>query len=364
VDFRFSPEQDALRAAVRDLIAREAPMAVVRAHLDDDVALPADVWTRIVGLGWTGLLVPEHLGGLGLDLVDAIVLQEELGRALFPGPYLSSALLATMAAGRLGLDDLTRELATGARRGTVAIDEAGHGDPIDRIRVRATGRGNRYHLDGTKPLVIDGVGADWVLVPARTREGLQSFLVESPAAVRADTLDVTRRFAALELDHTPAVPVGPPGDHAPIWRRVADDGAVLLAAELVGVGEAAIALALDYAQARVVFDKPLSKFQVTRHKAVDMMRAVELARVNTHYAAWASTVDAPDRVSAAAMAKSAASEAANHVSAECIQIHGGVGFTWENDAHLYLRRAKVDDLLLGGQGWHRARVADEYLTSI
>src|SRR5262249_32650733 len=152
-------------------------------------------------------------------------------------------------------------LAGGAERGTVALDEAGHGDPLERIRVRATGRGSRYKLDGVKPMVMDGASADWILVPARTREGLQTFLVEAApvSAEPATALDTTRTFARVEFSDTRAVPVGPGGDHAHLWRRIADDAAVLLAAELIGVSEAANALALDYAQAREVFGKPLSK---------------------------------------------------------------------------------------------------------
>ena len=149
-----------------------------------------------------------------------------------------------------------------------------------------------------------------------------------------------------------------------MWRRVADDGAVLLAAELVGVSEAANALALDYAQAREVFGKPLSKFQVTRHKAVDMLRELEIARVAVHYAAWASDVEAPDREMTAAAAKAQAASAANYVTAECLQIHGGVGYTWENDSHVFLRRAKVDYLMLGAQAWQRERLADQYFATL
>ena len=176
------------------------------------------------------------------------------------------------------------------------------------MRVRANGRGSRYKLDGVKPMVMDGTTADWALVVARTRDGLQTFLVDDPKqhAEPAPSLDITRKFARLEFDDTRATLVGPPGDHAHIWRRVADDTAVLLAAELIGVSEAADALALDYAQAREVFGKPLSKFQVTRHKAVDMLREIEIARVAVHYAAWASEVDAPDREIAAAGAKAQA----------------------------------------------------------
>jgi len=364
VDFRFSPDQDALRDAVRSFLANEAPMSFVRSRIEEPAGVPDELWRRIVELGWTGLLVPEAHGGLGLGLVDLLVVQEEMGRALFPGPFLSSAVLATLAARALGLDELLADLAAGNTRGTVALDEAGHGDPVDRTHARAAGRGHRYRIDGDKPMIPDAVGADWVLVPARTREGLQTFLVEAPDAEPAPSLDVTRKFGALRFVDTAATRVGPPGDHTGVWRRIADDGAVALAAELIGVGEAAHQLAIDYAQARIVFDKPLSKFQVTRHKAVDMLQKIELARVGTHYAGWASEVDAPDRESAVAMAKSYAAEAANYVTAECIQVHGGVGYTWDCDAHLYLRRAKVDDLLLGYQGWQRARVADLYLAQI
>jgi alkylation response protein AidB-like acyl-CoA dehydrogenase len=366
MDFTFSPEQVALRDAVRSFLSAEAPNEYVRRMAEhDDAGVTPEVWRKIVDLGWTGLLVPETSGGLGLGMVDAVVVQEEMGRALFPGPFFSSAILATLAARALGLDEQLAALAAGTHRGTVAIDEAGYGDPIERVRVRANGRGTRYKLDGVKPMVPDGCTADWALVTARTREGLQTFLIDRPAnAELVSSLDVTRKFARLEFDETRATLVGPPGDHAAIWHRIVDDAGVLIGAELIGVSEAANQTALDYAQAREVFGKPLSKFQVTRHKAVDMLREIELARVGVHYAAWASDVEVEDREIAAASAKAYAAHAANYVTAECIQIHGGVGYTWECDAHLFLRRAKVDDLLLGYQGWQRRRVADLYLASL
>ncbi len=366
MDFTFSPEQLALRDAVRSFLTAEAPNEYVRRMAEhDDAGVTSEVWRKIVDLGWTGLLVPESAGGLGLGLVDAVVVQEEMGRAVFPGPYFSSAIVATLAARALGLDDQLAALAAGTQRGTVALDEAGYGDPIERVRVRANGRGTRYKLDGVKPMVPDGMSADWILVPARTREGLQSFLVERPEnSEPVPSLDITRKFARLEFDETRATLVGPPGDHAAIWHRVIDDAGVLIGAELIGVSEAANQTALDYAQAREVFGKPLSKFQVTRHKAVDMLREIELARVGVHYAAWASDVEVEDREIASASAKAYAAHAANYVTAECIQIHGGVGYTWECDAHLFLRRAKVNDLLLGYQGWQRQRVADLYFAGL
>src|SRR5882672_2694556 len=184
MDFVFSPEQLALRESVRAFLGAVAPIAYVRRMAEhDDAGITPEVWAKIVDLGWTGLLVPESAGGLGLGLVDAVVVQEEMGRALFPGPYFSSAILATLAARALGLTDQLEALAAGTQRGTVALDEAGYGDPIERVHVRANGRGTRYKLDGVKPMVPDGMSADWILVPARTREGIQTFLIDDCKAV-------------------------------------------------------------------------------------------------------------------------------------------------------------------------------------
>jgi alkylation response protein AidB-like acyl-CoA dehydrogenase len=217
-------------------------------------------------------------------------------------------------------------------------------------------------LHGAKPVVLDGERADVVLVVARTTEGIGTFELEDPGArglaVTVPTWDPTRRVARLQLDGVEARPVGPTGDQTAIWRRVVDDGCVALCAELIGAMEAANDLAVEYAKARVQFDRPIATFQVIKHKAADMLHRQELARVGTHYAAWASDVDDPVRAEAAAMAKAFVPEAATFVTSECIQIHGGVGFTWDCDAHLFYKRAKQNDLLLGYHGIHRQRVAD------
>lgn len=361
--FTFSEEQDQLRAAVRDLLEREATSAYVRSMEDDPVGITDDLWQTLAELGWTGLLVPEEHGGLGLGMTDLVVVLEEMGRVPFPGPYLSSAVMATLAAVRLGLDDRLGALAAGVTRGTVAIDELGHGDPIARIRTRASRKSGRWRLTGEKAIVLDGAHADWVLVPARTQEGLSTFLVEAPGGEPVPTWDVTRRVARLVFDDAPAEPVGPDGDHTAAWRRVADDAAVALCAELVGSMERAQQLAVDYAKDRVQFDRPIATFQVIKHKAVDMLHRLELSRVGTHYAAWASEVDDPVREEAVAMAKGYVPESAVFVSGEAIQVHGGVGFTWDCEAHLHYRKAKQSDLLLGYQGWQRQRLADLVLAT-
>lgn len=362
MDFAFSEEQEQLRATVRDFLQRQVSSGYVRRMLDDERGFDDEVWATMVELGWTALLVPEADGGLGRGLVDVVPVMEEMGRLPFPGPYLSSAVLATLAARYLGLGDQLAALAAGTLRGTVALDEEGHGDVVDRVRTRASRKTGRWLLHGAKPVVLDGHTADFVLVVARTQEGLGTFLLDAPGerglAQPVPTWDVTRKVARLRLDGVNAEPVGPVGDHTAIWRRVVDDACVALCAELIGTMEAANDLAVEYAKARVQFDRPIATFQVIKHKAADMLHRLELARVGTHYAAWASDADEPVREEAAAMAKAYVPEAANYVTAECIQIHGGVGFTWDCDAHLFYRRAKQNDLLLGYHGTHRERVAD------
>ena len=346
MEFTFSADQEALRESVRSFLA----------------ARSGDVWDEIVSLGWTGLLVPESCGGLGLGLVDAVVVLEEMGRIPFGGPFFSSAVFATLAASRLGLTDRLSSLASGATRGTVALDEAGSGDPVARVRTRAIRKSGRWLLTGRKPVVLDGDTADWCLVVARTQQGLGTFVVEGPVGEEVPALDVTRKMARVVLSDTVAEPVGPSGDQTALWRRIAEDAGVLLCAELVGVGEQAQHIAVEYAKTRVQFGRPIATFQAIKHKLADMLHRLELARVGTHYAAWASDADDPVREEAAAMAKGYAPEAINFLCAECIQIHGGVGFTWDCDAHLFYRRAKQNDLLLGYQGWHRQHLADLVLT--
>jgi alkylation response protein AidB-like acyl-CoA dehydrogenase len=357
VDFTFSADQDALRDTARAFLADRSPSAYVREMADDERGFTDDLWNQVVDLGWTGILVPEEQGGLGLGLVDAVVILEEMGRVPFPGPYCSSAIQATVAARALGAHELLEQLA-GGTRGTVALDELGHGDPVDRVHTRGRRKAADWVLSGTKPIVLDGHTAAWVIVAARTQEGIGSFLIEAPEVEPVPTMDPTRKAARLVLDETRATPLGPLGDHQQIWRRIADDSAVALSAELVGVCEGALEMATDYSKARVQFDKPIATHQVIQHKIVDMLHKLELGRVGVHFAAWSSDVDDEHRERAAAIAKSSMAEAAVFVTAENIQVHGAVGFTWDSDAQFFYKRAKQNDTLLGYQGWQRQRIAD------
>lgn len=362
MDFIFSSEQDDLRSSVRAVLADAVGSGTVRAAIDGDPTQTGDparhLWQQMVELGWQGVLVDEDHGGLGLDLVDAVVVLEELGRVTAPGPFLPSAISATLAAGELGLGELLSDLAAGASIATVALEETGHGDPVEQVRTRATRKGATWRLHGTKPIVLDADVADLVIVAARTQDGIGSFLVRDVPVTGVPLLDPSRRAGRLELDGVVGERVGPLGDHRAIWRRVADGTAVALAAELVGVSEAALAMATAYADERVQFDVPLSSHQVIQHKLVDMLHALELGRVGVHYAAWAAATGAEDAARSAAIAKASMAEAAIAITGDNTQIHGAVGFTWESDAHVLFKRAKQNDLLFGYQGWQRRRVVD------
>ncbi|MBV8463441.1 MAG: acyl-CoA/acyl-ACP dehydrogenase [Acidimicrobiales bacterium] len=355
MDFTYDAEQEALRDVARQAMAREASGDLVRRLADDPRGFDDDLWSTLVGLGWTGLLVPEALGGSGAGLLEMCIVLAETGRVPLPGPFFSSAVFAALAARRLGADALLTDLASG-RRGTVALHEFGHGDPLGAISTRARRRGATWVLDGTKPLVIDGHTADWAIVVAGTEEGRRSFLVEDPAGELVPSLDPTRKLARLELDQRPAEPLGPSGNQGDLWRRVMDDVSVALAAETLGAADRALEMAIDYTKQRIVFDKPVASFQVAKHKMVDMLHLVEMARVGVEFAAWASDADDPQRERAAAMAAGYTSEAGIRVTGEDIQLHGGVGFTWANDAHFLFKRAKQNDILTGGHASQRARL--------
>ncbi len=330
---------------MRTFLADRAPSAYVRSMLDDERGFTDDLWNGLTDLG-----VVDLLGRGGGDMVDMVVVQEEMGRLPLPGPFFSAAV-ASLAAARLGID-------APRGRGTVALEESGHDDVVDRVRTRARRRAARWLVTGDKPLVLDGHTADWVLVVARTDAGLATFLLDGPLGEAVPTLDPTRKAATAHLHEAAAERVGPGGDQTALWRRIVDDASVLLCAALVGSSEQALHLAAEYAKVRVQFGRPIATFQAIKHKAADMLHQLELARVGTHYAAWTSTVDDDEREVAASMAKAFAAEAAVFITGEAIQIHGGVGFTWDCDAHLHYRRAKAVDLMLGYQGHHRQRVAD------
>ena len=350
MDFTFDAEQLALQDVARRAMG-EVGGDTLRQLADDPIGVTAELWDRLVSLGWTGMLVP----GEGAGLLEMCVILEQMGRVPLPGPFFSSAVMATLAARALGADGLLAGLASGSSRGTVALHEQGHGHPLSTVRARARRKGSGWVVTGHKPIVVDGHTADWAIVVALAEEGIRSFLLPSPKAEAVPGLDPTRKLSRLVMTEEPVEPLGPIGDQSGLWRRVLDDVAVGLAAELVGVSDRALDEAVEYAKVRVVFDRPIATFQVVKHRIVDMYHALEMARAGVHFAAWAADTDGPERSRAATMAAAYAAEAAVRVTGDDIQLHGGVGFTWANDAHFLFKRAKQNEMLMGGTShqWHR-----------
>jgi alkylation response protein AidB-like acyl-CoA dehydrogenase len=363
VDFTFDAEQLALQDVARAALERACDPQMLRVLAEDPTGITPALWHTLVELGWTGLLVPEAHGGTGTGLLEMCIVAEQMGRLPLPGPFFSSAIAATLAARALGADELLDELAAGTRRGTIALGEQGHGDPLGTVRTRARRKAAQWVLTGEKPVVVDGHSADWVIVVARSEEGVRSYLLETPDADLVPSLDPTRKVARLILDETPVVPIGPGGSQGALWQRVSDDIGIALAAETVGAADRALAQAIAYTSERVVFDRPVATYQSVRHRLVEMFQQVEMARAGVQYAAWASDTDDPERAQSAAMAVSYAAEAGVRVTGDDIQLHGGVGFTWSNDAHFLFKRVKQNDILSGGAASMRHRLASLFIES-
>jgi alkylation response protein AidB-like acyl-CoA dehydrogenase len=363
VDFTFDDEQLALQDVARAALERECDPQMVRTLVDEPSGMTPALWSTLVELGWTGLLVPEEFGGTGTGLLEMCIVAEQMGRLPLPGPFYSSAIAATLAARALGATELLGGLVDGSRRGTVALQEQGHGDPLGTVRTRARRKGADWVVNGTKPFVVDGHSADWVIVVARSEEGVRSYLLEEPKAEPVPSLDPTRKLARLVLEDQRVVPLGPGGSQGALWARLQDDMAVALAAETVGAADRALGEAIAYTSQRVVFDRPVATYQSVRHRLVEMFQQVEMARAGVQFAAWASDTDAPERGQSAAMAASYAAEAGVRVTGDDIQLHGGVGFTWANDAHFLFKRVKQNEVLIGGASHERHRLASLFIES-
>jgi alkylation response protein AidB-like acyl-CoA dehydrogenase len=371
VDFTYDEEQLALQEVARTALERECGPDLVRQLADDPTGITPELWSTLVDLGWTGLLVPAEIGGTGAGLLETCIVLEQMGRIPLPGPFFSAAVAAPLAARALGATELLSDLADGNRRGAVALGEEGHGEPVGTVRTRVRRKGARWVLNGEKPAVVDGHTADWAIVAARSEEGLRSYLLEFESAgvapgARAElvpSLDPTRKLARLVLEDAPVVPLGPPGNQTGIWQRVQDDMAIALAAENVGAADRALTEAIAYTSERIVFDKPVSTYQTVRHRLVEMFQQVEMARAGFQFAAWASDTEAPERAQSAAMAAGYAAEAGVRVTGDDIQLHGGVGFTWANDAHFLFKRVKQNEILFGGRGAQHRRLAEFFIES-
>jgi alkylation response protein AidB-like acyl-CoA dehydrogenase len=366
VDFGFSEEQEELRKAVRRFLDDKSPSTEVRRLMETTEGYDPAVWSQMANqLGLQALAIPEKYGGAGFSYVELVVVLEEMGRSLLCAPYFATVALASNAL--LASDDEGAKaeylpgIASGETIATLAFtEESGRWD-LEGITMTAAGSGDDWSLEGTKSYVLDGHTASLVLVAARTPNGVSLFAVPGEAAgltrTALTTMDQTRKQAKLTFAATPARLVGTEGSAGPVVSKTLDLAAVALAAEQVGGAQRVLDMSVEYAKNRIQFGRPIGSFQAIKHKCADMLLEVESAKSAAYYAGWAAAEDNDELPVTACLAKAYCSEAYFHAAAENIQIHGGIGFTWEHDAHLYFKRAKSSELIFGDPSYHRELLA-------
>ncbi len=374
MDFGFSQEQDLLRSTARKFLENECTSTFVRARMEEPAGVTDDFWMKLAEQGWLGLIYPEEYGGSGLGFVDLTVLMEEMGRCVMPGPFFSTVLLGGLAILEAGSPEQKKEwlpkIAAGQAKATLALTEPNARWDAAGVTVTAKEGKGGFVLNGTKLFVPDAHLADLSVVVARTAEGkspedgVSLFLV--PKGTKGvevkllPTMDQTRKLCEVTLKDA-AVPagalLGTKGGAWPTLARVLQRATVALCAEMCGGAQRVLDMTTEYAKIRVAFGKPIGTYQGVKHKAADMLVDVENAKSLTYYAAWAADENSPETALAISMAKAYASDAYRKVSATGIQLHGGIGFTWEHDLHLYFKRAKASEFTFGDATYHRERVA-------
>jgi acyl-CoA dehydrogenase len=352
VNFDFSPDQRSLRDQARKFLAEEASSTRVRRILEGAAPYDAELWRGMGEMGWIGTAIPEAHGGAGFGYLELCVIAEELGRSLAPTPFSSTIYLAAEALLLAGSEAQKKRwlprIAQGNAIGCFALAEGAHVATPGNLTTRADGG----RVTGTKLPVMDGDVADFAVVATSETAGRAGlFLVDLKGAgvtcTPMTTVDPTRSHARVVFDGAAAEPLGAAGAGWTLVERLLDRAAVLVAFEQLGGAQAALDMARAYALGRFAFGRQIASFQAIKHKLADMYVAVELARSNAYYGAWALSKDAPELPVAAATARVAATEAYYQAAKENIQVHGGMGFTWEFDCHLHYRRAKLTGLMLG-----------------
>ncbi|MCP5028017.1 MAG: acyl-CoA/acyl-ACP dehydrogenase [Actinomycetia bacterium] len=363
MNFAFSEEQEQLRGFVRSFLEEKSPEAAVREQMDTEQGYDNAVWSQMgEQMGLQGLIVPEEYGGQGYGYVELTVVLEEMGRALLCAPYFSTVVLAANALIHSG-DDAAKSahlpgIASGETVAALAFTE--ENGKWDESGVTATADADGK-ISGTKSFVLDGHTADLLIVAARSAAGVSLYTVDPTAGgvtrTALSTMDQTRKQAKIELDGAQGTLVGADGGGWDILGTVLDLAAVGLAAEQVGGAQACLDMAVEYAKVRVQFGRPIGSFQAIKHKCADMLLEVESAKSAAYYAGWCASEMNDELPSVASLAKAYCSDAYFHSAAENIQIHGGIGFTWEHPAHLYFKRAKSSELLFGDPTYHRELLA-------
>ncbi|MFQ5828384.1 MAG: acyl-CoA dehydrogenase family protein [Candidatus Methylomirabilia bacterium] len=374
MDFGFSQEQEMLRATARKFLENECPSGFVRNMMDHPAGTTSEFWHKLAEQGWLGLVYPEAYGGAGLGSVDLTVLMEEMGRAAMPGPYFSTVLLGGLAILEAGSEAQKQEwlskISSGEGRVTLAWTEPNARWDAQGITVRAARSDGGFVLSGTKLFVLDAHTADVLVVAARTadrrsaEEGVSLFLIPKDAAGLGvkllPTMDQTRKLCEVTLKD---VSVGAEAlveeqDRGwPALVRAVQRATVALCAEMCGGAQKVLEMTSEYAKIRVTFGKPIGSYQGVKHRLADMLVDVENAKSITYYAAWALDESAGEAPLAVSMAKAYVSDAYRKVAAAGIQLHGGIGFTWEHDMHLYFKRAKSSEFTFGDATYHRELVA-------
>jgi alkylation response protein AidB-like acyl-CoA dehydrogenase len=376
MDFGFSEEQEMLRQSVREFLAGECEMTYVRKMMDDDRGYSDEQWKKMAELGWTGLIFPEQYGGAGLNMVDMVVVLEEMGRVVMPGPFFASVILGGLAIDLAGNEEQKQRylpgVAAGTTKATLAqVEESGRWD-AEGIALPAKADGEGFRLSGTKLFVHDAHNADIMIVPVRTGgagvDGVTLLIVDAKAKGVSTrllkTMDQTRKLGEVRFDDVRVGKESVLGKVGAGWAaldRLVDRAKVALCAEMCGGAQRVLDMSVEYAKVREQFGKPIGSFQAIQHKCANMMVQVESAKSATYYAAWAVANDVPEAHLASCMAKAYCSDAYRYVAAEGIQIHGGIGFTWEHDMHLYFKRAKGSEVTFGDGTWNRELVAQVVL---
>ena len=369
MNFAFTDEQEQLRDFVRSFLEEKSPESAVREQMDTEQGFDPDVWAQMSEqMGLPALTIPEDYGGQGFTRIEQVVVLEEMGRSLLCAPFFSSAVMAANTL-MLSGDESAKQahlprIASGETRGTVAFTEQnGRWDEpgITMAAVPDSGDDGAWRLDGVKMYVLDGHTADLLIVAARTSGGVSLFTVDPGAAgltrTALSTMDQTRKQAKLTFEGVEARLLGGEGQGWPVLEGVLDLASVALAAEQVGGAQRCLDMSVEYAKVRVQFGRPIGSFQAIKHKCADMLLEVESAKSAAYYAGWCAAEMNDELPQVASLAKSYCSEAYFHASAENIQIHGGIGFTWEHPAHLYFKRAKSSELLFGDPTYHRELLA-------
>ena len=351
MNFDFSDEQKMLQDQANKFLADRCNLASVRKILDGDEPFDRELWKGVAEMGWTGAAIPEEYGGIGFGYLELCVIAEELGRAVAPIPFSSSVYLATEAIQIAGSEEQKQaylpKLASGELIGTLTVAEGAQAPRKSTLGVTfENGR-----LNGTKLPVPDGDIADFAIVVANSSDGptlaIADLNASGVARTPVDTVDPTRSHARITFEEAEAAPLGDAGEGWNLLLRICDRAAVLTAFEQLGGAASCLRMARGYALERYAFGRPIGSFQAIKHRLADMYIKNELARSNCYYGAWALSTDSADLPVAAAGSRVAATEAYNFASKENIQVHGGIGCTWESDCHLFYRRAKLLSLNLG-----------------